>query len=111
MMRKEHALDEQRRAILLANGILTETEEMFYTFKGSIERVLEEMSQVINRWEATASIRCDFHKVKTFTNPKKDAEHYIAPVVKQDAEGNTIVTKIEAIPDQIYGYVRVIFNK
>lgn len=107
-MAKAHALSEERRAILMADGIITNFVEMFYTFQGPIPMVLEEMQTVIDKYKDKASIRLDFKKVNTYTN--KHDEHYVEPTYKE-VSGVREVTQVEAIPDRIYGYVKVIMSK
>lgn len=108
IMRTEHALSAERRAQLIAEGVLPQTQEMYYTFQGPIPMVLEEMKRVIQKYSKKASIRCDFHKVRTVTNPKK--ENYIEPIVKTE-DGIEKIVYIECRDDVVYGYVNVVYDK
>lgn len=106
-MQQAHALDEERRAVLMADGVVSNFIEMFYTYQGPIAMVLQEMQAVINRYQDKASVRCDFKKVNTYTD--KNHEHYVPPTI-DTSSGISKVTQVEAIPDRIYGYARIIMS-
>ena len=119
MMQKTHRLTEQRRADLVAAGIIdTSVTEMFYTYQGPIGMVLSELQSVQDKYQegveaGTVSIRYDFHKQKTMNDPmrkkKPTAEEvalYVAPVIERRGFDD-VCLQIEAFDDRVYGYARV----
>ena len=121
-MQRDHALSEERRATLIKDGIVAaDVDDIYYTFQGPIDTVLREMEDTLTKWNGTltaegsatkgnkkVSWRCDFHKVKTYSN--SGHENFVAPVTER--QGDTVITKkIEALPDRIYGYVHITVDR
>jgi hypothetical protein len=98
MMTQDHKINEERMAILIQEGELLDTnfQQMFYTIQGNISEVLNEMSDIVKRWESRgASARCDFKKKKIVT--KETSPLYLEDV-------------LEVHPDIIYGYVKISYS-
>lgn len=107
-MSKEHNVDEARYSELIAAGeISTEYDDIFYTFQGPIDIVLEEMQNATAKWNDNSNvilIRHDFKKKKIITD--ETSKLYVAPV-----KDDKVVKNIEVFPDRIYGYLQVRLKK
>jgi|GEM_PF-4930421 len=107
-MTKEHNFDEARYAELIAAGeINTEYDDIFYTFQGPIDIVLEEMQNATAKWNNNSNvilIRHDFKKKKIITD--ETSKLYVAPL-----KDDKVVKNIEVFPDRIYGYLQVRLKK
>jgi len=119
MMNKAHKFDKERYNELIAAGIIDPSVTQFwYTFQGPIDMVLDEMHVIEKRYqhqveEGKASLRFDFHKVKTMADPskkkkptKEELALYREPVMQRIGQDD-VCLKLEAYPDMIYGYVEV----
>lgn len=100
MMKEDHKLDAERITTLMANGELSdEFVEMYYTFQGEIQVVLDEIAATTSRWQKKAvEIRVDFKKKR------------ITPDEEPIRNSEGLIEKVEVFPDRIYGYLKIVYK-